>query len=90
MLTPVESSKFRKDVKRMQKRGKDMSKLTALLALLLEEQPLPAFYQAHPLKGGWLPFWDAHIEPDWLLLYLVQEGNLHLARTGTHADLFES
>lgn len=89
MLTPVESGKFRKDLKRMQKRGKDMSKLAALLTLLLEEQPLPPGYVAHPLKGGWLPYWDAHIEPDWLLIYLVQDGKLHLARTGTHADLFE-
>lgn len=89
MLTPAPSSRFRKDVKLMQKRGKDMSKLKALLDLLLNEQPLPASYKAHPLKGNWIPFWDAHIEPDWLLLYLVDGEHLRLARTGTHADLFE-
>lgn len=90
MLIPVPSTKFRKDMKRMQKRGKDMSKLKTLLTLLINEEPLPDFYQAHPLKGNWKPFWDAHVEPDWLLLYLVENGELHLARTGTHADLFEA
>lgn len=69
MLIPVTSSKFRKDVKRMQKRGKDMHKLKALLTLLVNEQSLPDSYQVHPLKGTWLPFWDAHIELDWLLVY---------------------
>ena len=90
MLPAVESSKFRKDVKRMQKRGKNMNKLKTLLTLLITEQPLPDTYQAHPLKGNWLPFWDAHIEPDWLLIYMIEEGELFLARTGTHADLFNN
>lgn len=73
----------------MQKRGKDMDKLKQLLFLLINELPLPDSYQAHPLKGNWKPLWDAHIEPDWLLLYLEGDGNIHLARTGTHSDLFE-
>jgi mRNA interferase YafQ len=90
MPRPVESSRFRKDIKRMKKRGKNMEKLKALLTLLINEEPLPEMYQAHPLKGSWLPFWDAHIEPDWLLIYLQQSDELLLARTGTHADLFES
>lgn len=89
MLRPVPSTRFRRDVKRMQKRGKDMDKLKVLLALLLEEQPLPASYLAHPLKGGWKPHWDAHIEPDWLLIYRIEDGSLHLTRTGAHTDLFE-
>ena len=88
MLTPITSSTFRKDVKRMQKRGKDMGKLKALLTLLMNEQSLPDSYQIHPLKGNWLPFWDAHIEPDWLLIYTEKDGELLLARTGTHADIF--
>jgi mRNA interferase YafQ len=90
MLTPVESPKFRKDVKRMKKRGKDMNKLKELITLLLNEDPLPVWYQAHPLKGNWISFWDAHIEPDWILIYLQQDDELLLARTGTHADIFDS
>ena len=88
MLRLAPSTRFRRDVKRMEKRGKDMNKLKTLINLLQEEQLLPSSYQAHPLKGSWKPHWDAHIEPDWLLIYLVQDGILFLERTGTHADLF--
>ncbi|WP_205622672.1 type II toxin-antitoxin system YafQ family toxin, partial [Haliea salexigens] len=45
-------------------------------------------YLDHPLRGDWKGYRDAHIEPDWLLLYRIEGDELHLARTGTHADLF--
>ncbi|WP_416137090.1 type II toxin-antitoxin system YafQ family toxin [Halomonas sp. HK25] len=88
MLTPVRSSQFKRDVKRLQKRGKDMGKLKALLILLLEQAPLPEPYQDHPLRGDWKGFRDAHLEPNWLLLYRIVGDELQLARTGSHSDLF--
>ena len=72
----------------MEKRGKDMTKLRTLLLLLIEEKPLPTHYVDHPLKGNWASYRDAHIEPDWLLIYRVVGDELHLTRTGPHADLF--
>jgi len=72
----------------MQKRGKDLTRLRDLLTLLVEETPLPAVYLDHPLRGDWQGYRDAHIEPDWLLLYRVEGGELRLARTGSHTDLF--
>lgn len=51
MLTPVRFSQFKRDVKRVQKHGKDMDKLRRLLGLLLEQTPLPDAYQDHPLRG---------------------------------------
>ena len=90
MLRLAPSARFRRDMKRAQKRGKDMGKLKTLINMLAAEQPLPASCQAHPLKGPWKPHWDAHIEPDWLLIYLAEDGFLFLARTGSHADLFAS
>lgn len=89
MLTPVRSGAFKRDVKRAEKRGKDMGKLRALLLLLIEGAPLPERYRDHPLKGEWAGWRDAHIEPDWLLIYRVAGDELNLARTGTHADLFD-
>lgn len=65
-----------------------MSKFRALLLLLLEQQELPVRYHDHALKGEWSGMRDAHIEPDWLLIYYVDGEDLHLVRTGTHADLF--
>ena len=89
MLTPVWSGRFKRDVKLAKKRGKDMVKLKAVLSLLIEQELLPASYNDHPLRGDWNGFRDLHIEPDWLLLCRVEGDELQLARTGTHADLFD-
>jgi mRNA interferase YafQ len=88
MLTPVRSKRFKKDVELARKRGWELSKLTEVLDSLLKEESLPARCQDHPLQGEWQGFRDVHIAPDWLLIYAVLDGELHLARTGTHADLF--
>ena len=66
-----------------------MDKLKLVLTMLLEQEPLPARYADHPLKGNRKGFRDLHIEPDWLLLYRIDAAELQLARTGTHADLFD-
>jgi mRNA interferase YafQ len=66
-----------------------MSKLRELILLLLAENPLPGRYMDHSLRGNWKGYRDAHIEPDWLLIYRVTGDELHLARTGSHADLFD-
>jgi mRNA interferase YafQ len=71
------------------RRGKDTSKLGRLILLLLAEEPLPDRYDDHPLKGNWKGYRDAHIEPDWLLIYRVAGDELHLVRTGSHSDLFD-
>jgi len=88
MLTPVLGSRFKRDVKRMESRGKPMSKLRALILLLIEESSLPESYRDHALSGNWKNFRDCHIEPDWLLIYKVDGSHLHLVRTGSHSDLF--
>jgi mRNA interferase YafQ len=84
----VRSTAFKKDVKRAEKRGKDMAKLKAVILLLIDDKPLEPRHRDHPLKGDWVGYRDLHIEPDWLLLYSVTETELMLARTGTHSDLF--
>ncbi len=89
MLNPVRSSQFKRDVKLAKKRGKKMQKLRALLTALIEEEPLAKHYKDHPLKGNWAGFRDAHVEPDWLLIYRITGNDLELARTGTHVDLFD-
>ena len=90
MPIPVRSTQFKRDVKRAKKRGKDLSKLRTLLSLLIERKPLPASSFDHPLKGNWKGYREVHIEPDWLLLYRVVGNELHLVRTGSHADLFQA
>ena len=90
MLQLVTSGRFKRDVKRAAKRGKDINKLGDVIDLLLSAEPLPARLKDHPLKGAWKDWRDLHIEPDWLLIYRVAENRLELAATGTHADLFDA
>lgn len=89
MRRVVYSSQFHRDVKRARKRGKDTQRLKTLMALLIAAKPLPASYQDHPLKGKWRVYRDAHIEPDWLLLYKIDGDTVRFERTGRHVDLFK-
>ena len=89
VLIPVRSKQFKRDIRRAQKRGKDLAKLRKVLTVLVSQAPLPVRYRDHPLRGPWSGYRDLHIEPDWLLIYRVEAGELRLARTGSHADLFE-
>lgn len=90
MRQPEYSGQFKRDVKQAKKRGKDMEKLKALLGLLIEGKPLPATYLDHPLTGNWRGYRDAHIEPDWLLIYKVVGQVVRFERTGRHVDLFDA
>ena len=82
------TSQFKKDVKKAEKRGKDLKKLRAVLNLLIDAQPLPESLRDHALQGEFKGSRDLHIEPDWLLIYTLDQSHLRLERTGTHADLF--
>lgn len=90
MRTFSRTNQFKKDVKRADKRGKDLAKLKAALDLLIEGEPLPPEYKDHPLRGDFASSRDCHIEPDWLLIYTLTEKGAHVCfeRTGTHSDLF--
>ncbi len=79
---------FERDVRRMEKRSKDLDKLEKIVDLLQSQQPLPAQCRRHPMKGVWTGHWDCHIEPDWILVYKLTEKALILVRTGSHAELF--
>lgn len=84
------SSTFKRDYKRMIKRGMSVEKLHAVLALLVDDTPLAARFRPHALSGEWRGFLECHIESDWLLIYdLGESAVLALHRTGTHSDLFE-
>ena len=65
-----------------------MSKLNTLIYLLRDQENLPNDYKDHALKGIWIGSREAHIGPDWLLIYRWKGEVLELVRTGTHSDLF--
>ncbi len=82
------TSQFKRDVKRMQRRGKDLVKLKEVLTSLVRGESLSAKYRDHVLVGQYKGTRECHIEPDWLLIYERAKDEIVLIRTGSHSDLF--
>jgi mRNA interferase YafQ len=83
------TGQFKRDIKRMEKRGKDFSELRRVIGLLAAGEALEPRHRDHPLSGGYSGSRDCHIEPDWVLVYERTATELILVRTGTHSDLFD-
>jgi mRNA interferase YafQ len=83
-----QQARFRNDLKRQKRRGRDIEELIVAVELLAQDGELPTGYQPHRLSGEWKGVWECHIEPDWLLIYEVTPDEVLLIRTGTHLDLF--
>ena len=82
------SSKFKKDFRKITAQGKDLSKLECIISLLAAGKQLPKELLDHALKGNWINYRELHIEPDWLLVYQIEDNTVLLARTGSHSELF--
>ena len=84
------TSRFKKSAKRAVKRGKNSQKLKDVIEILAKGESLAESYKDHPLVGNWVGHRELHIEPDWLLIYKIEEDILilELVDTGSHADLF--
>ncbi len=82
------SGQFKRDLKRLKKRAKDMHKIRRAMELLIEGDDLPEILLDHPLKGNWKGCRDLHIQPDWILIYRLIGNLVRFERTGSHSDLF--
>jgi mRNA interferase YafQ len=87
----IKTSRFKAGVKLARKRGLDISLLEEVIEKLRLDQPLEAKHRNHELTGNFKGVWECHIQPDWLLLYLKDNGVLvlTLVDTGTHSDIFK-
>lgn len=85
-----QTSNFKKDLRRMIKRGANLEALNNVINMLIKQESLPEKYRDHPLTGNWVGYRDCHIEPDWILIYRIDDEALVLlaTRTGTHSDIF--
>ena len=81
---------FRRDYKKAKKRRLPVEKLKEVVALLAMGEALPEKNRDHALTGDWIGHRECHIQPDWLLIYCIEDDVLVLtmARTGTHSELF--
>ena len=84
------TTKFQKDLKRIEKRGYNISLLTEVIKKLANGEQLPEKNKDHSLLGEYTGCRECHITPDWLLIYEIADNELilYLTRTGTHSDLF--
>ena len=83
-----ETSKFRKDLKRAKKQGKDFTGIKEVIVILAMDENLGTKFRDHSLVGNWKDSRECHIEPDWLLIYRKSEDGLYLERLGSHSELF--
>ena len=90
MLTIKYETSFRKDFKRIVKRGYNIQLLEEVIEILADGKTLPEKYKDHSLTGDYKDCRECHITPDWLLIYQISNSELilYLTRTGTHSDLF--
>jgi mRNA interferase YafQ len=84
------TNRFKKDLKRCNKRGYNLDELIKVIDILQRTGELPAMYKPHLLKGKYSGLWECHIKPDWLLIWHQDNSSLTLLmmNTGTHSDLF--
>lgn len=90
MLTIKFHSAFKKDYKRVVKRGYNVKLMEDVINKLAKQEQLPEKNRDHALSGDYMGLRECHITPDWLLIYEInnEELILFLTRTGTHSNLF--
>lgn len=90
MLKIETHTSFKKDYRRIKRRGYNMALLEEVIRILAEGKSLPLKYRNHTLSGKYNQFQECHITPDWLLVYIIRQDELILClmRTGSHSDIF--
>lgn len=85
------TNQFKKDLKLAKKQGKNLDKLFEVINILANEEKLDTKFKDHDLSGSYKGTRECHIEPDWLLIYEIDNNALVLMlyRLGTHSELFK-
>lgn len=84
------TTRFKRDLKLAKKQGKNTDVLFAVIDQLANGEELEEKYRDHSLSGNYKGCRECHIEPDWLLIYEIDDGVLVLMlyRVGSHSELF--
>ena len=82
------TNQFKKSLKLMEKRHKDIDKICDVIVKLIWGDPLPERCREHNLSGNYEGVTECHVENDWLMVYLISEEKVVFINTGTHSDLF--
>lgn len=89
-LDVIWTNQFKRDYKLAIRRRKNIQLLDDIIRTLSRGETLPDKNKDHALSGKWIGYRECHIQPDWLLVYRIEDNVLvlTLSRTGTHSDLF--
>jgi mRNA interferase YafQ len=82
------TNQFKKDIKLMEKRHKDMDAIYEIMSILIWGGPLPERCREHGLSGAYEGLTDCHVEGDLVLIYRFSEEKILFYHIGTHSDLF--
>ncbi len=90
MFRLITTNTFEKDVLKCAKRGLSLDLLQKVIKLLENNGTLPLNYKSHILSGKYDGYWECHVKPDWLLIWIKNDiqKTITLIGTGTHSDLF--
>ena len=86
MLNFAFTNQFKKDLKLLEKRRKDLDKIFEVMALLIWDEPLPERCREHKLHGDLEGFTECHIEGNWIMVYIEEGEKITFSFTGTHSD----
>lgn len=81
---------FKKDLKKATRQGLNLTLLYETVNKLASGKKLPETQRDHALTGNIKGFRECHIQPDWLLVYRInnQVMTLTLVSTGSHSHIF--
>jgi mRNA interferase YafQ len=90
LFSLLTTKQFEKDYKLCLKRGLKIDLINSVLLELEKNGELPPKLKPHKLRGNYINHFECHIQPDWLLIWILDSDKkiIHLVRTGTHSDLF--
>jgi len=89
-LQPSFSKEFERNIKKAKKQGKDIELAKKIIRDLIDQIPLAEKHRDHPLRGDYKDHRECHIQPDWLLIYRIEEKEdcIYFVRLGSHSELF--
>ncbi|MBF0591675.1 MAG: type II toxin-antitoxin system YafQ family toxin [Nitrospirae bacterium] len=86
---PVYTGQLKKDIKQMLLRGANVEQLSEIMTKLSSGENLDPRHRDHKLAGDYIGRRECHIEPDWLLIYKIDDQRIIFERSGTHSDPFD-
>ena len=70
---------FKRDYKKVVRRGYNIKLMEDIIQKLVMGDKLPEKNKDHPLSGDYLGCRECHITPDWLLIYEIDNAKLFYA-----------